>query len=45
MCVAVAFFFMSCSRSYMSLVFGSISGVVLGLEGIYDVPTVRMEEG
>ena len=36
--------FMSCTRSYM-LIFGSISGAVLGSEVVRDVPTVRMEEG
>jgi hypothetical protein len=33
--------FMSFTRSYM--IFGFISGGVLGLEGVHDVPTVRME--
>lgn len=37
--------FMSCTRSYMSLIISSISGAVLGFEGVHDVPTVRIEEG
>jgi hypothetical protein len=37
--------FISCTRSYMSLIFSSIVGGVLGLEVVHDVPTVRMEEG
>jgi hypothetical protein len=35
--------FMSCRRPCMSLMFSSISGAVLGLERVHDVPTVRMK--
>jgi hypothetical protein len=29
----------------MTLIIGSISGAVLGFEGVHDVPTVCIEEG
>jgi hypothetical protein len=40
-CVFPCVSFMSFTRSYISLVFSSISGAVLGLEGVHNVPKLQ----